>query len=88
MAQFQINRPIRTTEPKITVDNQLRPGKHRFRLEVIDSADLRSEPSDVVVTVDPLRPSRPVVRDPRIDPTPGLTDREPFRPRRRRPLNT
>lgn len=76
MARFDLNQPIRTEESTIAVDAGLPIGPHLFRLEVIDSAGLRSEPSEVVVTVTraatfpPLDPSR---LDPRLP--------NPFRPR-------
>lgn len=52
MTSFTINRPVSTREPTIAVDAGLRPGTHRFQLEVIDSSGNRSRPvlANVVVT--------------------------------------
>jgi hypothetical protein len=62
MPRFLPNRPITSGEPTIVVDAGLPAGRHRFRLEVIDSAGLRSTPSDAVVTVTDAGPSRPPIR--------------------------
>lgn len=70
MARFLLNRPITSEDPTIVVDGGLPAGRHRFRLEVINSTGLRSSPSDVVVAVNDAGPSRPPLR-------PGTT---PIRP--------
>ena len=63
--------PQITREPTITVDAGLPVGRHRFRLEVVDAAGLRSAPDEAIVEVqriiiDPGRiPTGPVI------PTPG-----------------
>ena len=44
-------RPFSTTEPKIIVDAGLPPGSHRFQLEVIDDAGLRSAPATASVLI-------------------------------------
>jgi hypothetical protein len=62
MARFLLNRPITSEEPTIVVDGGLPAGRHRFRLEVIDSTGQRSSPSDVVVAVTDAGPSRPPIR--------------------------
>lgn len=55
MAEFIINQPIKTEEPKIEVtvteNNTLRPGRHRFRLVVADDAGNLSQPDEVTVIV-------------------------------------
>src|SRR5689334_1287692 len=51
MARFAVRTPITTRESTITVDEGLAIGRHRFRLEVIDSAGLRSAPDEIVVEV-------------------------------------
>lgn len=55
MAEFTINEPIKTEEPRIEVtvtDNDvLRPGRHRFRLVVADDAGNISQPDEVTVIV-------------------------------------
>jgi hypothetical protein len=49
----------------VTVDAGLRPGRHRFRLVVVDDSGNRSSPDELVVTV--TLPLVPPVRDPLID---------------------
>ena len=65
-------RPFRSREPRLTVENDLPPGRHRFQLTVIDDDDLESQPAELVVVVLDRRttpqPSPPIVRDPRLDP--------------------
>ena len=72
MARFVVGEPQITREPTIVVDAGLPVGRHRFRLEVVDSAGLRSKPDDALVDVQriiidpgPIIPSGPIV------PTPG-----------------
>ena len=72
MARFVVGEPHITREPTIVVDAGLPIGRHRFRLEVVDSAGLRSAPDDALVDVQriivdpgPLIPSGPII------PTPG-----------------
>jgi hypothetical protein len=51
VATFSIGKPITTREPFIEVDPGLKPGTHRFQLEV-ETTDGRLSPPDVVaVTV-------------------------------------
>lgn len=69
MARFVVDTPITTREPTITVDAGLALGRHRFRLEVIDTAGLRSRPDDAIVEIsriiiDPIPTPIPI-------PTPG-----------------
>ena len=69
MARFELNTPIATPEPSISVDGGLAIGRHRFRLEVLDQRGNRSTPSDAVVQVqrlivDPTGPTGPIVLDP------------------------
>ena len=86
MARFVVRTPITTREPTITVDEGLAVGRHRFRLEVVDNAGLRSAPDEVVVEVQrivvdpgPVGPGPIVVNPgpivvnpgPVINPTPG-----------------
>ena len=73
MARFDINAPITTREPTVTVDAGLPIGRHRFRLEVIDGQGRRSTPHDAIVDVQglvidprpsvlaPIDPTRPVI---------------------------
>ncbi|KQP37382.1 hypothetical protein [Pseudorhodoferax sp. Leaf274] len=74
MAQFAVGKPITTDTPGIAVDAGLAVGRHRFRLEVLDAAGLRSRVADeVVVQVQRLVvPDRPI-------PTP-VTPVTPVRP--------
>lgn len=57
MATLTPGRPVTVQTPELLVENQLTPGRHRFRLVVIDEAGLESEPAELVVTV-----RRPIVR--------------------------
>lgn len=43
--------PVTQDSPLLAVDNPLAPGRHRFQLEVIDTAGLVSEPALLVVSV-------------------------------------
>src|SRR5262245_56633210 len=71
MARFEINAPITTREPTVTVDAGLSIGRHRFRLEVIDAQRRTSSPHEAIVEVQrivvdplptgPIGPVRPVV---------------------------
>jgi hypothetical protein len=82
---FQPNQTIATSEPTISVDAGLAPGRHRFQLEVFDSAGRRSTPDVVTIEVarivgpvgplEPVRPLEPI--DPVVDP---VRPTEPVRP--------
>lgn len=51
MAQFTIGKPITTKEPTIEVDAGLKPGTHRFQLEVENADGRVSRPDVTTVTV-------------------------------------
>jgi hypothetical protein len=51
MATLAPLQPLRTREPTLQVDNQLEPGRHRFRLEVVGVSGQRSRADEVVVEV-------------------------------------
>lgn len=55
--------PHETDSGFVDVENALPPGRHRFRLTVLDSAKNESEPAFITITVNEVR------RDPRPDPT-------------------
>lgn len=62
MAEFVINTPIQTEDPKIEVTvtprNPLRVGRHRFQLVVVDDSGNESAPDGVEVRVfDDQRPT-------------------------------
>jgi len=97
MAMLKPGVPVTQDAPLLAVDNPLAPGRHRFQLEVIDTAGLVSEPAALVVSVaapaepDPGPGPTPIPRgtatlDPRI-PTP-VTERHrivtPINPRKPR----
>ncbi|HET9638538.1 MAG TPA: hypothetical protein VFP12_04955 [Allosphingosinicella sp.] len=63
------NVPHETDSGFVDVENALPPGRHRFRLTVLDSAKNESEPAFILVTVNEVQ------RDPRPDPRPD--PREP-----------
>ena len=64
MAMLQPGVPLTQDSPLLAVDNRLAPGRHRFQLEVIDTAGLVSEPALLVVSVAAL---------PEPEPEPGPT---------------
>ena len=51
MAMLKPGVPVTQDSPLLPVDNPLAPGRHRFQLEVIDTAGLVSEPALLVVSV-------------------------------------
>ncbi|RNF86198.1 hypothetical protein [Montanilutibacter psychrotolerans] len=55
MAEFIINEPVKTEAPNVEVTiteaNTLPPGRHRFRLVVVDDAGNESQPDEVDVIV-------------------------------------
>ena len=65
--RFEPNRPFETSRSTVLVDAGLPPGRHRFRLQVVDARGRKSRPADVVVMV--VR-RQPLVR-PDSAPTPG-----------------
>lgn len=62
MATLTPGKPHTVREPELLVENQLAAGRYRFQLVVIDDGGLESDPAELVVTVQPIRPVRP--RDP------------------------
>lgn len=50
MPRFEPNKPIETEEPAIQVDN-LPLGRHLFRLVVADQDGNKSEPAELVISV-------------------------------------
>ena len=51
MPEFATNVPIETAEPRIEVTNALKPGRHRFRLVVVDDSGNESQPDLVDIIV-------------------------------------
>jgi hypothetical protein len=55
MARFEVNVPIETDQPNVTVDvaqdAPLLPGRHRFELVVTDDSGNVSEPAALIVIV-------------------------------------
>jgi len=55
MPRFDINVPVETDQPNVTVEvdqtNPLRTGRHRFELVVTDDSGNASEPATVVIIV-------------------------------------
>ena len=49
MATFEPGRPITTKEPRISVDNPLKPGIYRFQLVVTDDKRRQSQPVFVAI---------------------------------------
>lgn len=68
--RFEPNRSVETRRPTVVVDAGLPPGRHRFRLEVVDARGRKSQPSEVVVTV--VRRQSPARPD--SAPSPGSPD--------------
>jgi len=48
---FTPNQPVVTRESSVVVENRLEPGRHRFRLVVVDDDGNESAPDEVVVVV-------------------------------------
>lgn len=74
MARFEVNAPISTREPAVTVDAGLPIGRHRFRLQVVDTAGRRSTPHDAIVEV------RRIIVEPRPPVGPVIEPRPPIGP--------
>lgn len=55
MTQFVPGKPVQTSKPFVVVEGGLKPGHHRFQLEVMDGAGNLSRPATLVVTVQPPR---------------------------------
>ena len=49
--RLQPNQPFVGAQPAVTIDAGLPLGPHRFRLEVVGTSGLRSQPAEVVVVV-------------------------------------
>ncbi|MDB5706047.1 MAG: hypothetical protein JWN66_3163 [Sphingomonas bacterium] len=83
---------LRTADPTLVVENQFDPGRHVFRLTVIDDGGNESAPVDLVVSVvkptvgttPPIIPTRPidvsVLRQPTLNPTINPAILRPIRP--------
>lgn len=70
MARFDINVPVTTDQPTVTVDvdaaRPLAPGRHQYQLEVADDSGNVSAPDRVIVIVaDTQRPTA-VLEGPRV----------------------
>src|SRR6266576_604519 len=50
-AEVAFGRPFETTEPRLRVESILLPGRHRFRLIVVDNDGIESDPVDTLVTI-------------------------------------
>ena len=78
------NRPVRTDEPLLLVENRLEPGTHLFRLVVVNDAGVESAPVEREVTVLPrtiVPPIGPPIEPPIDRPVGRLSDARK-RPRR------
>src|SRR6266550_2360774 len=63
MPTLELQRPFETPEPRLRVENILLPGRHRFRLIVVDNDGIESDPVETLVTiVGPLPGSDALVR--------------------------
>src|SRR5437899_9074740 len=51
MPTLELQRPFETTEPRLRVESILLPGRHRFRLIVVDDDGIESDPVDTLVTI-------------------------------------
>lgn len=51
MANLKQGAIVSTREPVISVDNALRPGRHRFRLRVRREDERQSLPDEVIVEI-------------------------------------
>jgi len=59
MVEFHPGKPVRSREPKVSVDTILEPGTYRFRLVVIDDEKNASAPSELLVQVSGYRSPYP-----------------------------
>jgi hypothetical protein len=66
MVTLTPGKTVSSRDPDLLVENVLAPGRWRFQLVVVDDEKNESEPVELVVQVDPLRPGRP--RDPIVEP--------------------
>jgi hypothetical protein len=53
MPQFTPGVPVATSTPTVTVDPPIAPGKHLFRLVVVNDKGQQSDPAEQVVIVRP-----------------------------------
>jgi len=60
VVQLVPDKPHRSKEPQVLVENPLKPGRYRFSLVVVDDADNESVPFELVVAV--VEQERPVIR--------------------------
>ena len=60
MVQLVTDKPHRSKEPQVLVENPLKPGRYRFSLVVVDDANNESVPFELAVTV--VEQIRPVIR--------------------------
>src|SRR5437762_12316573 len=51
MPALEFHQPFETTESRLRVENILLPGRHRFRLIVVDDDGIESAPVDTLVTI-------------------------------------
>ena len=51
MTSFAVGKPVVTRMPTIEVDAGLKPGNHRFQLEVVDNSGNRSRPVQASVLI-------------------------------------
>ena len=51
MPTLEFHQPFETTESRLRVENILLPGRHRFRLIVVDDDGIESAPVDTLVTI-------------------------------------
>jgi hypothetical protein len=91
MPVLEADREVRQRRPEILVENRLDPGRHTFRLVVVDDSGLQSAPALLTIEVRrrTIDPGPVILENPRpTGPIPVLIDRPvlPVRsPRRRRP---
>ena len=50
---FEPNKPFESKEPTVVVDGGLRPGNYCFQLVVVGRDGRRSQPVEVIVTIEP-----------------------------------
>src|SRR6266704_3148631 len=54
MPTLELHQPFETPEPRLRVENILLPGRHRFRLIVVDDDGIESDPVDTLLTAQHL----------------------------------
>jgi hypothetical protein len=75
MVTLAPGKTLRATQPTLVVDNAFDPGRHLFRLTVVDDSGNESAPFDLIVSVE--KPAPPPPKTP-VGETPPIIVRPPL----------